>query len=267
MIKALIDHLIQGIVRRHNLTLTLTLFTLIGSQVRAQNTADSTGVATEVVDVVKSYTPSINLRPKTKWDWVPEEGQESRPAFAYNHENVNLSPSDLPAVLRAVGPAKEITPRPLPNYLRVWLGTRSSAGLEGFVNREFNPESYLNLAFDHQQLNGTIKGVTLPTDWAKSGLRAQWRTELQNRPSILVLSVNRSAVQWYGVPDTLSLDQSLNNDFEQTYQKATLRHRLGSNGGWFTGLDSELVFFSDRYGVNEWSFSSSPRAKLIWDKR
>ena len=267
MIKALKDHLIQGIVRRHNLTLTLTLFTLIGSQVRAQNIADSTGVATEVVDVVKSYTPSINLRPKTKWDWVPEEGQESRPAFAYNHENVNLSPSDLPAVLRAVGPAKEITPRPLPNYLRVWLGTRSSAGLEGFVNREFNPESYLNLAFDHQQLNGTIKGVTLPTDWAKSGLRAQWRTELQNRPSILALSVNRSAVQWYGVPDTLSLDQSVNNDFGQTYQKAALRHRLGSNGGWFTGLDSELSFFSDRYGVNEWSFSSSPRAKLIWDKR
>ena len=267
MIKALTDQIIQGIVRRHNLTLTLILFAFVSSEVQAQNTADSTGVATEVVDVVKSYTPSINLRPKTKWDLAREEVQESRQEFAYNHENFDLSPSELPAVLRAQGPEKEITPRPLPNYLRVWLGTRSSAGLEGFVNREFSRASNLNLAFDHQQLNGAIKGVTLPTDWAKSGLRTQWRTELQDRPSTLTLSLNRSAVQWYGVPDTLSLDQSLNNDYGQTYQKAALRHRIGSNGGWFTGFHSELSFFSDRYGVNEWSVASSSNAELIWAKR
>ena len=69
MIKALINHLIQGIVRKHNLTLTLTMFTLNGSQVKAQNTAESKGVATEVVYVVQSYTQTDTVSPHTKWAW------------------------------------------------------------------------------------------------------------------------------------------------------------------------------------------------------
>lgn len=267
MIKALIFKIKRVNLCRSNLSFTFIFLLILASQVRAQNTRDSTEVATETVDVVKSYTPSINLRPKSKWDLSQDKVLESRQEFNYSHDDLDFIPSDLPPILRALGPAKEIAPRLLPNYFRLWLGTRSSAGVEGFVRHEINRESYLNLAFDHQQLNGAIKGVTLPTDWAESGLRAQWRTSLQNRPSSLALSAHRSAVQWYGIPGTLLLDQTETNDFRQTYQSADLRHRLGANGGWFTGLDSELSYFSDRYGVSEWRFSSSPRAELNWDKR
>ena len=234
----------------------------------AQQTTDSTAVSTEVVDVVKSYTPSINLRPKSKWD-IPSSKNTStlRPEFSYGHEYFDFVPSELPGLIRAMGPKKERAQENLPNYLRVQLGTRESAVLEGFLMHPLKRDDFLSLAFDHQQLNGPIEGIVLPVDWSESSLRAQWRSTIKNRLSTLGLAINRSTFQWYGIPDTLDIAPELKDDFGQNYLRGRVFHRLGSNGGWFTGLDNELSVFSDGFGVTEWSFSSAPKAELIWDKR
>lgn len=234
----------------------------------AQNATDSTGVSTEIVDVVKSYTPSIILRPKSKWQLsAAEDVLMPRPEFSYTHDFLNLIPSDLPSLLSATGPGKEKDQEQLPNYVRFYLGTRASAGVEGFVTKSFNKEANLTVALDHQQLNGPIEPVPFSTDWAESGLRTQWRSKLANRTSTLGVSLKRSSVQFYGISDTLTVDSLLSDDFGQVYNRGTLYHRLGSNGGWFSGIDNEFSFFSDRFGVAEWKFSSAPKAELIWDKR
>lgn len=255
------------IKKTFRLLIWLVLPFLCGKLV-AQQVTDSTGVSTEVVDVVKSYAPSINLRPKSKWNLPESDGSRvPRPEFSYTHENLGFTPSNLPTVLRAKTPKKEVAQENLPNYLRLWLGTRESAGIEGFISHEINRDSYWTTSVEHQQLNGPIEGVAVSTDWAKSGVRIQWRNKWENRLSTLGLSFKRSALQWYGVPDTLDLDPAVNDDFGQTYLMGSLYHRLGSNGGWFTGFDNELSFFSDRYGVSEWKYASAPKAELIWDKR
>ena len=241
---------------------------LLSSMLYAQNAADSTGVSTEVVDVVKSYTPTIIIRPKSKWQIMGQKDDLiPQTEFNYVHEVMGFSPSDLPSILAPSSPWKEKEPKNLPNYLRILLGTRASAGLESFVIHEFNKDSYLTAALDHQQLKGPIEGVTLSTDWAESNLRTQWHSTIENRASTLGLSLKRSAVQWYGIPDTLSIDPSITADFGQTYHRSTLYHRLGTNGGWFTGMDNEFYLFSDQYGITEWQFSSAPKAEFLWDKR
>lgn len=239
-----------------------------GRDLFAQQVSDSTGVSTEVIDVVKSYTPSINLRPKTKWIFSESEGGIApRPEFEYAHEVLGVSPSDLPQVIAASGPQKGEGQKYLANYLRIWLGTQASAGLEGFFAHEFNSDSDLTAAIDHQQLNGPIDGVSLDTDWAETGFRTQWRHKWQNRSATLGLSLKRSALQWYGVPDTLVLNPDITDDFGQIYYRGSVNHHLGSNGGWFTGMDNKLSVFSDRFGVAEWKFSTAPKAELYWDKR
>lgn len=249
----------------HLIIVGLLLFNL---SLNAQNTIDSTGVATEVVDVVKSYTPTIVLRPKSKWPSLDQSDHlPPRPEFDYEHEVLEIKATDLAAILAPTRVSKQTPTGHLPNYFRIWLGTKASAGIEGFLSHEMSKEADLSLAVNHEQLNGPIEGVSLPADWSESGLRTQWRSKLADRSSILGLSLSRSAVQWYGIPATIVTDSLIAEDFGQIYQRGTLYHRLGSNGGWFTGLDNELTVFSDRYGVREWNLSSAPRAEFIWDKR
>ena len=233
-----------------------------------QTLKDSTDVTTEVVEVVKSYTPSVNLRLKAKWDFLDQNFQQREtPLFEYMHQNPVLTPSDLPPGWRPLKQVKEQTPKTLPNYFRAWLGTRSAAGLEGFVSRELDNKNYLNFLFDHQQINGAIQDVTLPPDWAESRVSAHWRSKLKRRSSVLELSYQRSALEWYGIPTNLNLDPSASYDFGQTYHKTILGHQLGSNKGWFTGMNSEFSMFSDRLGVSEFKFSVAPKAEFNWNKR
>ena len=268
---AIHDKLTEFVTSAPNKASVLLLWlglTFLSIGLRAQNTADSTAVSTEVVDIVKSYTPSINLRPKSKWNLSDSERELTpRPEFNYSHEVLGFYPTDLPAVLSATNLEKQETKKYLSNYIRVMMGTRASAGVEGFLAHEINRDNYLSAALEHQQINGPIDGVALPADWAETGLRTQWRSKLMDRTATLGLSLRPSAVQWYGVPDTMNLDTYLLSDFGQIYHRGTLSHRLGSNGSWFSGLDSELSLFSDQFGVTEWNFSSAPRVELLWDKR
>ncbi|MGB1247151.1 MAG: hypothetical protein ACPG39_06100, partial [Flavobacteriaceae bacterium] len=257
----------KGFKRHSNSCMCWLLIGLSASSLMAQTQTDSTGVKTEVIDVVKSYSPSIVLRPKSKQSVLDFSDLSSEPPlFDYVHESLSLRPSNLPSDLRDAPLILEPNGSLPPNYLRLYMGTSQSAGLSGFVTKKFGSSSALVIGLDHQQLNGAINDVQGITDYDESALTAKWRSKTGRRPYEVAMSLNRKAIHWYGVPDTLNLSQMSAMDFGQVYHSGTLSHHLGTDAGWFNGLTSQLSVFSDAYGVDQFKLSAAPKATFQKNK-
>lgn len=257
----------KGFKRHSNSCMCWLLIGLSASSLMAQTQTDSTGVKTEVIDVVKSYSPSIVLRPKSKQSVLDFSDLSSQPPlFDYVHESLSLRPSNLPSDMRDAPLILEPNGSLPPNYLRLYMGTSQSSGLSGFVTKKFGSSSALVIGLDQQQLNGAINDVQGITDYGESALTAKWRSKTGRRPYEVAMSLNRKAIHWYGVPDTLNLSQMPAMDFGQVYHSGTLSHHLGTDAGWFNGLTSELSVFSDAYGVDQFKLSAAPKATFQKNK-
>jgi hypothetical protein len=246
------------------------IFILLFSQLSfAQNKQDNIG--TEVVNVVKPYTPTISDAFKVKEVPVITNDENAK------KENVQYSILPFPVAStfspskgNAQGVEKSKQERLFKNYATFGIGNYGSLNGELYVNEDLNNNEYVGGMFRHNSSQGGIKEITLDDSFYDTKIDLIYGSNEQEMAWNIKLGYQNQIYNWFGLPaefgNTLTLDQSMalvnGIDPQQSYNTITAGGSLAFEEAVVKDVKLELTHFSDAFSSTENRFLIAPTFKF-----
>jgi len=236
-----------GVVLVHNLQAQT-------SQSRSQDSID-----TQVVNIVKPYTPKISDAFKLKQTPSLFNSETTRKAVKYTIFSIPVASTFTPAKGTSVGLEKLKKEKLFQNYTSLGYGNYGTVLGNLYLNHRLGKGERMGGYIEHHSSQGGIKGLQLQDDfsnnlvqvnYAKSSKAFVWNTDA---------TFQRQAVNWYGLPfETLTPIDS-----KQVYSTIALGSDVQLTKGVFRTADIHLRRFSDAYESQEYHFEAESTFQFI----
>nr|WP_315150279.1 TonB-dependent receptor [uncultured Flavobacterium sp.] len=265
---------IKAFINRQSIFLVTTpsgkfawgIFILLFSQLSfAQDKKDNIG--TEVVNVVKPYTPTISDAFKVKE--VPANTNDENT----KKENVNYSILPFPVAStfapskgNAQGVEKGKQERLFKNYATLGLGNYGSLNAELYVNDDLNNSDYVSGMFRHNSSQGEIKDVLLDNFYYDTKIDLLYGSNKEEMAWNIKLGYQNQIYNWYGLPvdfgNTLTIPESMDLVYginpQQSYNTFTAGGSLAFEDGILNNLSLDFTHFTDDFSSVENRFLLAP---------
>lgn len=228
-------------------------------------------IGTEVVNVVKSYTPTVSDAFKVKeTPTLDDDETAKKEVINYNIFSFPVASTFAPAKGRAAAVDKTAQERLYKNYLTLGFGTYASANAELFITEDISDTDYVAGMLRHQSSQGNIKGVQLDDKFYDTGLDLTYASKRDTYNWNLDLGYQNQVYNWYGLPkyfgDNLSetdqkdLIRSINP--EQTYHNFYIGGTIGARDSFFNKAVLKYNRFWDATGSEENHVTFKPTIDL-----
>ncbi|CAM4114610.1 hypothetical protein FLAN108750_11040 [Flavobacterium antarcticum] len=217
-------------------------------------------IGTEVVNVVKSYTPTVSDAFKVKeTPTLDDEETAKKEVINYNIFSFPVASTFAPAKGRAAAVDKTAQERLYKNYATLGFGSYASANAELFITEDVNDTDFVAGMLRHQSSQGNIKGVKLDDKFYDTGLDLTYGSKHDSYNWNLDLGYQNQVYNWYGLPkyfgDNLSeVDQNalINSiDPQQTYHNFYIGGSIGATDSFFDKATIKYNRFWDATGSEE----------------
>lgn len=222
----------------------------------AQKKDDNIG--TEVVNVVKPYSPSISDAFKVKeTPTLDDEETAKKENIQYNIFSFPVASTFAPAKGKAAGVDKSAEEKIFSNYLTLGAGNYGTVNAELFVTENVSNTDYFGGMLRHSSTQGGTKDSLLDDKMFNTSLDLTYGSRAKGLSWNADAGYKHQIYNWYGVfPlfDQATLDQI---DEQQTYHTLYLGGRLGLDN---ILKESSVKFsrFWDAYGSAENRFVAKP---------
>lgn len=246
------------------------IFLLLLSQFSfAQDKKDDIG--TEVVNVVKPYTPTISDAFKVKE--VPVNTNDENP----KKESVNYSILPFPVAStfapskgNAQGVEKGKQERLFKNYATLGIGNYGSLNAELYVNEDLNNSEYVGGMFRHNSSQGEIKDVLLDNFYYDTKIDLLYGSNKEEMAWDIKLGYQNQIYNWYGLPadfgSTLALPESMDLVYgikpQQSYNTFTAGGSMAFEDGILNDVTLDFTHFTDAFSSAENRFLLAPTFKF-----
>lgn len=224
-------------------------------------------IGSEVVNVVKPYTPTISDASKIQESPVlDDEGNAKKETIKYSIFSFPVASTFAPAKGKAEGVDKEAKEKFFNNYATLAYGNYGNLNAELFVNKELGNNDYVGGMFRHFSSQGGINDVKLDNWFYDTALDAFYGANNDNMSWNVDLGYQNQVYNWYGLPmdfgSTLS-PADRNNliagiDSKHSYNAISLGGKLNFNEGAFKDASMKFSHFSDNFGSSENRFYIKP---------
>jgi len=223
----------------------------------AQKKDDNIG--TEVVNVVKPYTPSISDAFKVKETPTLDDEETSRTEnIQYNIFSFPVASTFAPAKGRAANVDKSPEEKIFSNYLTLGAGNYGTINAELFVTQNISNTDYFGGMLRHNSTQGGIDGIYLDDKMSNSSLDLTYGSRTKGLNWNADLGYKHQVYNWYGLFPGLFDEATISGiDEQQTYHTLYLGGRLGLDN---ILKESSVRFtrFWDAYGSAENRFVAKP---------
>lgn len=223
----------------------------------AQKNDDNIG--TEVINVVKPYTPTISDAFKVKEIPSLEDADNTKKEdIKYNFFSFPVASTFVSSKGSAENVDKTKAEKLYNNYANLSLGNYTSINAELFATQNINDHEYIGGMFKHFSSQGGIKNVTLNNSFYTTALDLTYGNQKQNSTWTLDLGYQNQIYNWYGIPDGLS--QSLINKINpnHTFNNFYMGTNFGLKDSFFKEATLKYNRFWDAYGSTENRFFVKP---------
>lgn len=234
------------------------IFILIACQITFAQKKDE-NIGTEVVNVVKPYTPTISDAFKVKEIPSLEDVDNSKKEdVKYNFFSFPVASTFVPIKGRAAVVEKPQTEKLYKNFANIGLGNYTTLNTELFVTENFSDHEYIGGMFRHLSSQGGIKDVALKNDFSTTSLDLTYGNQLQNLTWISDLGFQNQLYNWYGIPENLSqlLIDRINP--KHTFNNLYIGTNLSLTDSFFKDASLKYNRFWDTYGSVENRFYVKP---------
>jgi hypothetical protein len=244
----------------------ITLFAGVGAF--AQKKDEDLG--SEVVNIVRPYTPTISDAFKVKETPVIEEEQEAqKEEIKYNIFSFPVASTFSPAKGKAAAVDKEAREKLFNNYATLGVGNYGTINAELFVTQNLEDNQYVGGLLRHLSSQGGIDGVVLDDNYSNTGIDLSYGSRQKEFTWSTDLGYERQAYNWYGLFDpndillspeyTYSPEQVANiADPTQVYNTAYVGARFTSRDGFVHDAEVQYKRFWDDYDSAENRFYVTP---------
>ncbi|RZJ30309.1 MAG: TonB-dependent receptor [Flavobacterium sp.] len=244
-----------------------TVFILaIGATAFAQKKDENIG--TEVVNVVKPYTPTISDAFKIKeTPKLEDEDNSKKTDIKYNIFSFPVASTFTPSKGRAANVDKTPQEKLYKNFATFGIGNYGTINGELFVTENVGENGYVGGMFRHLSSTGGIKDAKLEDGFNNTSLDLSYGTRTQALSWNLDAGYQNQSYNWYGLPADFGL--GLDNDQyasllhgiepKHTYHNAYAGTKLTFNESIFNELSVKFDRFWDTYNSSENRFIAKPK--------
>jgi hypothetical protein len=224
-------------------------------------------IGTEVVNVVKPYTPTISDAFKVSETPVLDDADNSKKeAIKYSIFSFPVASTFTPSKGKAEGVEKEKQARIYNNYATFGVGNYGKINAELFVNQELNNNEYVGGMFRHLSSQGGIKDVELDDSFYGSSIDLTYGVREKDLSWNVDLGYQNQIYNWYGLPaefgstlipnDRANLINGINPT--HSYNNVYLGSKIALEGSFLKEAVAKFNYFSDNYGSAENRFYAKP---------
>jgi outer membrane receptor protein involved in Fe transport len=247
---------------------------IIGLGISASAQKKDENIGTEVVNVVKPYTPTISDAYKVKETPVLDDEETAKKKnIQYNIFSFPVASTFAPSKGHAAGVDKEAQEKIYSNYASLAVGNYSTINGELFLTQNVGDNGYVGAMVRHLSSGGGIKSAELDDSFHNSSIDLTYGTRTQALAWNLDAGYQDQGYNWYGLPadfgsaltpeDRQAVIDSINP--KHTYHDAYLGTRLHFNDGIFSGVDAKFNRFWDSYNAAENRFTAKPSLDVAFN--
>jgi len=245
------------------------LFLFASLQVFAQK--EDKDLGTEVVNVVKPYTPTISDAFKVKETPVIEdEDNTQKEEIKYNIFSFPVASTFAPAKGKAAAVDREAKEKLYNNYATLGIGNYGTVNAELFVTHNLNRNEYVGGMLRHLSSQGGIDGVVLDDKYAITGLDLTYGNRQSTYSWSTDLGYQNQVANWYGLPEIFLENQTVIEaiDPKQTYHSFYIGGNIAAEKSFFREASAQYKRFWDAYGSAENRFFIKPSLDMdIMDEK
>ncbi|HLF52098.1 TonB-dependent receptor [Flavobacterium sp.] len=213
-------------------------------------------IGTEVVNVVKPYTPTISDAFKVKeTPALEDEDNTKKEVIKYNIFSFPVASTFTPSKGRAASVDKSEAEKLFKNYATLGFGNYATINAELFITENISDNEYVGGMLRHLSSQGGIKGVELDDKFYDTSLDLTYGNQQENMSWNADLGYQNQVYNWYGLPTEFG---------------ATLLPE--DRAALINGMDPQHMFHNAyagaKFNFNESIFSeASLKYNRFWDAR
>jgi hypothetical protein len=216
-------------------------------------------IGTEVVNVLKPYTPTISDAFKVSEIPVLDDAENTKKeVIKYNIFSFPVASTFTPSKGKAEGVEKEKQAKLFNNYATIGGGNYGTLNAELFVNQELGANDYVGGMFRHLSSQGGIKGVELDDSFYDTSIDLTYGIRQSDLSWNVDLGYQNQIYNWYGLPEGFgtTLIQQINP--QHSYNSLYLGSKIELNENIIKEASVKFNHFSDNYGSSENRFYAKP---------
>jgi hypothetical protein len=158
-------------------------------------------IGTEVVNVVKPYTPTISDAFKVKeTPALEDEDNTKKEEIKYNIFSFPVASTFAPAKGRAANVDKSPEEKLFKNYMTLGFGNYAAINAELFITENISSTEYVGGMLRHLSSQGGVKGVELDDKFYNTSLDLTYGNQQQKMSWNADLGYQNQVYNWYGLP-------------------------------------------------------------------
>ena len=218
-------------------------------------------IGSEVVNIVKPYTPTISDAFKVKETPVLEDEEEQKKeTIQYTIFSFPVASTFTPAKGKAAGVDKTEKEKLYNNYATLGFGNYPTINAELFITQNLSRSNYVGGMLRHLSSQGGIKDLVLDDKYYNTSLDVTYGVRERNMSWNVDLGVKNQIYNWYGLPSYTLFNETLINtiDPKQSYNTIALGGKMTLKDGFFSEASMQFKRFSDAFGSGENRFFIKP---------
>ena len=226
------------------------------SQVKDEN------IGSEVVNIVKPYTPTISDAFKVKEiPSLADEDAHKKETIQYNIFSFPVASTFTPSKGTAATVDPQEKEKLFSNYATLGFGNYGTANAELFITKNISRTSYVGGMLRHLSSQGGIKDLVLDDKYSNTSLDVTYGVRERNLSWNIDLGVKNQMYNWYGLPtENIVFDETTikSIDSKQSYNTIALGGKVDFKASFFSGADMQFKHFSDGLNSSENRFFIKP---------
>ena len=236
---------------------------LLGTQISFAQKKDE-NIGTEVVNVVKPYTPTISDAFKVKETPTLEDDDTSKKEnIQYNIFSFPVASTFTPSKGKAANVDKSAAEKLFSNYLTLAAGNFGTVNAELFITENISNTDYVGGMLRHSSSQGGVKDAVLDDKYFNTSLDVTYGSRSRALSWNADLGYQNQVYNWYGIyPSLFTVPAIEAINEQQTYHNLYVGGRLSLGDSFLKESTVKFSRFWDAYGSGENRFIAKPRLEF-----
>jgi hypothetical protein len=229
-------------------------------------------IGSEVVNVVKPYTPTLSDAFKVRETVVlDDEGNAKKETINYSIFSFPVASTFTPSKGKAEGVDKTKQAHLFDNYATLGFGNYRTLNAELFVNQDLGNNDYVGGMFRHLSSQGGIKGVELDDRFYDTSIDLTYGANTNAMSWNLDLGYKNQIYNWYGLPSEFGSSLSTSDraflvdgiNAQHLYNTYSIGGKIDFNEGLLNDANLKFSHFTDSFGSAENRFYIKPSLQFV----
>ncbi|CAM3456296.1 TonB-dependent receptor [Aequorivita lipolytica] len=215
---------------------------------------------TEVVNIVKPYTPTISDAFKVKeTPTLNDSISTTKKEVKYSIFSVPVASTFTPSKGKATTVEKTKPIKLYDNYATLGFGNYTSILGEFYSNFEISRTDNAGFFFRHNSSQGDIEGVKLDNKYYDTSLDANYTSRQKDATYRLDAGVEHQLYNWYGVPEIVYIQEpNVQIDPQQTYISGYAGGSIALDDSFFERAAVNIRYLGDAFSSSEFNATLKP---------